>query len=140
MENTEDRIWKRKLIVAWVLSIAIMVLMYSKFLFGKSLFSMTLMTVNTLILSFPIIFIFGFQTIKSGLRGFYTFYFTMDSLIALGTILAFSTGILSFFIDVTSFAGVAGMIMTIFITGRFIENKARGKATSEIKKLLDQRR
>ena len=39
--------------------------------------------------------------------------------------------------DITSFTGVAGMIMTIFITGKYIESRARGRATSEIRKLLE---
>tara|TARA_Y100000034_G_C6890761_1_gene409695 strand:+ start:192 stop:2111 length:1920 start_codon:yes stop_codon:yes gene_type:complete len=126
-----------KLIAVWILTIQIMVIMYSKHLFGKEIVSMKAMTPLMLILSFPIIFIFGFQTIKSGLRGFFKLYFSMDSLIALGTVVAYLTGILSYFMDITSFAGVSGMIMTIFITGKYIENKARGRATSEIRKLLE---
>ena len=133
----ENKKWLIKLIGTWFLTINIMLIMYSEFFFKKEIISMKLMTPVMLVLSFPIIFIFGFKTIKSGLRGFYKLYFGMDSLIALGTLVAFSTGILSYFIDVTSFAGVSGMIMTIFITGKYIENKARGRATSEIRKLLE---
>jgi Cu+-exporting ATPase len=129
--------WLIKLIVTWILTIQIMVIMYSEHLFGRMLIPMKAMTPLMLILSFPIIFIFGFNTVKAGLSGFYRLYFSMDSLIALGTVLAYSTGILSYFMDVTSFAGVSGMIMTIFITGKFIEDKARGRATSEIRKLLE---
>ena len=133
----ENKKWLIKLIAVWILTIQIMVIMYSKHLFGKEIVSMKAMTPLMLILSFPIIFIFGFQTIKSGLRGFFKLYFSMDSLIALGTVVAYLTGILSYFMDITSFAGVSGMIMTIFITGKYIENKARGRATSEIRKLLE---
>jgi len=136
-EQDETKIWMIKLIGTWILTLQIIFLMYSKWLFGMPLFSMESMNILLLILSFPIIFIFGFSTVKSGLRGFLKLYFSMDSLIALGTILAFLTGILSFFIEVDSFAGVSGMIMTIFITGKYIESKARGKATSEIRKLLE---
>ena len=133
----ENQKWLIKLIVTWILTIQIMIIMYSEHLFGKMIIPMKAMTPAMLVLSFPIIFIFGFQTIKAGLRGFYKFYFSMDSLIALGTVVAYSTGILTYFMDITSFAGVSGMIMTIFITGKYIENKARGRATSEIRKLLE---
>jgi len=133
----ENKKWLIKLIGTWVLTTQIMVIMYSKHLFGKEIVPMNLMAPLMLILSFPIIFIFGFQTIKSGMRGFFKLYFGMDSLIALGTLVAYLTGILSFFMDITNFAGVSGMIMTIFITGKYIENKARGRATSEIRKLLE---
>ena len=129
--------WKKKLVGTWILTVAIMTIMYSKHLFGSSIVPMKWMTPIMLILSFPIIFIFGFHTVKSGITGFFKLRFTMDSLIALGTVVAYLTGILSFWIDVTSFAGVSGMIMTIFITGKFIEAKAKGRATSEIKKLLE---
>jgi Cu+-exporting ATPase len=136
-KKDETKSWLIKLIGTWILTLNIMLIMYSEHLFGKPILSMKAMTPVMIILSFPILFIFGFQTIKSGLRGFYKLYFGMDSLIALGTIVAFLTGFLSYFIDVTSFAGVSGMIMTIFITGKYIESRARGRATSEIKKLLE---
>ena len=62
-------------------------------------FEKTINMIILLVLAFPVIFIFGWPTIKGGMRGFYTFYFNMDSLIALGTIIAFLTGILSYFIN-----------------------------------------
>jgi Cu+-exporting ATPase len=136
-EDREIKKWFVKLIGAWIFTIQILLIMYSELVFGKSIVPMAFMTPLMLALSFPIIFIFGFETIKRGFRGFYKFQFTMDSLIGLGTVVAFSTGILSYFIDVTSFAGVSGMIMTIFITGRYIESRAKGRATQEIRKLLE---
>ncbi len=135
--SKKTKFWLTKLIGVWLLTIPIMFIMYSEKLIGTAIVSMDIMTPIMLILSFPIIFIFGFSTIKAGLRGFYKLYFTMDSLIALGTVIAFSTGILSFFMPIQDFSGVSGMIMTIFITGKYIEDRARGKATSEIKKLLE---
>lgn len=136
-EEKDMKSWLIKLFGVWLFTIPIILLMYSDKLFGVSFVSMEMLTQLMLILSFPIIFIFGFQTLKSGLRGFYTFYFSMDSLIALGTVVAYLTGFLSFFIAVPSYAGVSGMIMTIFITGKYIEAKAKGRASSEIKKLLE---
>jgi Cu+-exporting ATPase len=136
-KDHEMRKWLIKLIGSWLFTIQIMIIMYSEFFFKVKLIPMNLMVPLTLGLSFPIIFIFGFRTIKAGLRGFFKLYFGMDSLIALGTVVAYATGIMSFFMEITSFAGVSGMIMTIFITGKFIESKAKGRATSEIRKLLE---
>jgi len=136
-KKSEIGVWKRKLWGTWILTVLIMGIMYFEPLFGVAIVPMKWMTPLMLVLSFPILFIFGFHTIRSGIRGFVKLQFTMDSLIALGTVVAYSTGILSFFIEVTSFAGVSGMIMTIFITGKFIEAKAKGRATSEIRKLLE---
>ena len=84
-------------------------------------------------LGFPVIFLFGWDTIRSGIRGLFTFYFNMDSLISLGTIIAYITGILTFFMEINDYSGVSSMIMAIFVTGKYIEAKARGKASQEIK-------
>lgn len=136
-ESNEINKWKRKLVGVWIFTILLAVLMYFPMIFGIMIVPKILMTPLMLIFSFPILFIFGFQTIKSGIRGFIKLQFTMDSLIALGTLVAYLTGILSFFMVIEDFSGVSGMIMTIFITGKYIETKAKGKATQEIKKLLE---
>ena len=135
--DKETHKWYRKMFGSWVFTVIIMIVMYTPEITGKSLLPMGSMTPVMLILSFPILFIFGFDTLKKGLRGLYKFYFNMDSLIALGTLVAYFTGVLTFFMPITSFTGVSGMIMTIYITGKFIETKAKGRATSEIKKLLE---
>ncbi|MEK6906110.1 MAG: cation-translocating P-type ATPase, partial [Nanoarchaeota archaeon] len=135
--DSESETWRKRLVGVWIFAVIIVVLMYFNKIFDIMLLPEVLMAPVILILAFPIIFIFGFQTLKSGLRGFYKFYFSMDSLIALGTLIAYSTGILNFFIPVDNFSGISGMIMAIFITGKYIESRAKGKATSEIKKLLE---
>jgi len=137
LEEREIKSWKRKLIWAWLITAPLILIMYSHMIFKIQFFSMQTMTIILLILGFPIIFILGWQTIRSGLKGFTTFYFTMDSLIALGTTIAYITGFLSFFSSIQDYSGVSSMIMTIFITGKFIESKAKGKASQEIRKLLE---
>jgi len=136
LEEIETASWKKKLIWSWLITIPIMIIMYSGMLFDFHIVPMKYMTAVLLLLGFPVIFIIGWKTIKMGLRGFYTFYFNMDSLIALGTVVAYLTGFLSY-IGFEDYSGVSSMIMTIFITGKFIESKARGRASSEIKKLLE---
>ena len=137
IEEMELKNWKRKLIGAWTFAIPIAILMILLRIFQIGILPENLMVPISLVLGFPVIFIFGFDTIKGGLRGFYTFYFNMDSLISLGTIIAYLTGIFSYFNFVADYSGVASMIMAIFITGKFIESKAKGKASQEIKKLLE---
>ena len=136
VEEMEIKRWKRKLILAWIFTIPVALLMISS-RFGVEIFSEQLMTIFILILAFPVIFIFGFSTIKSGLRGIFTFNFNMDSLIALGTVIAYLTGIFSFFNVVQDYSGVSSMIMAFFITGRYVETLARGRASQEIRKLLE---
>lgn len=135
MEELEIRSWSRKLRWAWLLTVPIAALMLLAYT-GVDIDERIMMG-TTLGFGFFVIFVVGFRTIRDGFRGFVTGYFSMDSLIAMGTVLAYLTGIGNAFGFIESYAGVSAMIMTIFITGKFIETKARGRATQEIKKLLE---
>jgi len=137
MEDEEIKDWKMKLIGSLIFAIPILIFMVLDRIFGITLFNEEIVILSLLILGFPIVFIFGFSTIKSGFRGLFSFYFNMDSLIALGTIIAYLTGIFALFGKVADYSGISAMIMAIFIIGKYIEAKARGRATQEIKKLLE---
>ncbi len=137
VEDEEIFEWKRKLFGAWLFTIPIALLMFSERLFGISFFSMAYTTFLVLAIGFPVLFIFGWPTIRGGLRGLFTFYFNMDSLIALGTIVAYLTGVFSLFFEIQDYSGVSSMIMAFYITGKYVEAKARGRASQEIKKLLE---
>jgi Cu+-exporting ATPase len=137
IEETEIKSWKKKMLWAWLITIPLTFTMFSERLFGLKFFEPSTMTIVLLVLAFPVIFIIGWSTLKGGLKGYYTFYFSMDSLISLGTVVAYITGIMSFFINVQDYSGISAMIMTFFVTGKYIESKARGQAGQEIKKLLE---
>lgn len=137
IEDDEIRMWKRRLLGSWILTIPIAIAMLLDRLFMISILPENLMTIAIFIVAFPVIFIFGWDTIKGGMRGLFTFYFNMDSLIALGTVIAYLTGIFSLFGWVADYSGVAAMIMAFFVTGKYVEAKARGRASKEIKKLLE---
>lgn len=136
-EDTEITSWKKKLIWSWILTVPIILLMLSERIFGFSLIEMPYSIIVILVIAFPVLFIFGFETMRSGLKGLFTFYFNMDSLIALGTCVAYFTGILSFTGLVADYSGVSAMIMAFFTTGKYVESKARGRASYEIRKLLE---
>ena len=137
IEDTEIIDWRKKLIWSWILTIPIALIMLSERLLGFSFIEMPYSTILILILGFPVIFIFGWDTIRGGIRGLFTLYFNMDSLIALGTIIAYLTGIFSLNEFVQDYSGVSAMIMAFFTTGKYIEAKARGKASQEIRKLIE---
>lgn len=137
VEDSEIVSWRKKLFWSWLLTIPITIIMLSERVFGFMLIEMPLSIIVMLVLAFPVIFVFGFSTIKSGMCGLFTFYFNMDSLIALGTVVAYLTGIFFFTGYVDDYSGVAAMIMAFFTTGKYVEAKARGRASSEIMKLLE---
>ncbi|HVY01407.1 MAG TPA: copper-translocating P-type ATPase [Candidatus Nanoarchaeia archaeon] len=137
IEALETLNWRRKLIFSWLFTFPIVILMLSERLFDVMLVPEKYSLYVLLILSFPVIFIFGGQTIQAGLRGISTFYFNMDSLISLGTLVAYLTGVFSIFTQIQDYSGVSAMIMAFFITGKYVETLARGRASKEIKKLLE---
>src|SRR3990167_5683256 len=137
VDDAEIQGWRKKLIWSWIFTIPIALLMILDRIAGIEVLPEDIMTIAILLLGLPVIFIFGWQTIKGGIRGLFTFYFNMDSLIALGTIIAYLTGIFYFTKVVQDYSGVAAMIMAFFTTGKYVEAKARGRASQEIKKLLE---
>ena len=84
----------------------------------------------------------GRGTMHAGFRALTHRTPTMDTLIALGTTVSLASGVLAIlgvfgWIPRTfSYAGVAGMIMAIHLTGRWIEATAKGRASSAIRRLL----
>ncbi len=136
-QDLEIKTWKNKLISSWIITIPIIFLMYSEMIFGFKIFQTSVSSLFILVFAFPIIFVLGFSTLKSGLKGFTSLYFNMDSLISLGTVVAYLTGIVQFFYPIQNYSGISAMVMTIFVTGKYIESRARGRAGQEIKKLLE---
>ena len=70
IEGDEVFSWKKKMIWSWLITIPIALIMFSERVFGLILFGQNLMTIVLLILSFPVIFIIGFGTLKGGFRSF----------------------------------------------------------------------
>ncbi|MGI6597082.1 MAG: heavy metal translocating P-type ATPase [bacterium] len=87
-------------------------------------------------LAAPVVFWVGRNTLRSGIRSLFHGSANMDSLIALGSLAAFATGPAVFFTAIENYAGTSAMIMSFHLTGRYIENKAKGRASQAIKKLL----
>jgi Cu+-exporting ATPase len=85
----------------------------------------------------------GYETLRSALISSRNLTPNMDVLIALGTTASLITGLVSLGhmlgliqSEFYSFAGIAAMIMAFHLTGRYIEAKARGRASDAITKLL----
>ena len=129
MQKAKKRMW-----IAWgfAIPIAIIGLIFERLLGLQNFFVMVL----PLILAFPILFIVGYPTLRSAFKSVKYLSFNMDVLISLGTLIAFLTGILRFLMPIEDYSGIGGMIMAFFLTGRYVEAKARGRASLAIKKLL----
>merc|ERR1719238_2521918 len=62
----------------------------------------------------------------------------MDSLIGIGSLAAYSTGVLRVFgVEIGDFTSVGAMIVAINFIGNYIKVKATGRASSAIQQLLE---
>jgi len=133
---------KKKALLAWGLTIPIIVWMIPEMFFGLMIGGEVAFNVGMVILAMPILFYAGRETYSSAIRSFINLSPNMDALIMLGTLSAFSTGVVAslhqfgYAPNILNYGGVAGMIMAFHLTGRYIENRAKGRASQAIKKLM----
>ena len=124
--------------VAWVLTIPIMIWMLPEMIWGIFWPSEMIMHLGMILLALPVLAGVGRRTYVSGIRALRHGYANMDTLITLGTGVSFLTGPLSFLMHgVVNYAGVSAMIMAFHLTGRWVEESAKGRASQAIRKLLE---
>ncbi|MCK8825993.1 heavy metal translocating P-type ATPase [Fuchsiella alkaliacetigena] len=138
-EDKEEKMMKEafnKVIFAFIFTIPVFILMFGNLAGLRPPIPMTIQKVIEGVLAFPVVFIIGSTTYKSALKSLKHGVANMDVLIFLGTLAAYSYGIASFFFDIYAFFGLAAGIMSFHILGRYLEARAKGKASQAIKKLL----
>ena len=123
--------------LAWIFTLPAMIWMSVHMAVGVAWPSLEAMDLGIFILSSVVCFFPGRGTITSAWKSAIHFAPNMDVLIALGSLAALSTGIIKSYVDIHSFAGIAGMIMSFHLTGRYIETKARGRSSEAIQKLMN---
>lgn len=90
-------------------------------------------------LAFPVIIVAGFETHRSTLRSVRRGTANMDVLITLGSVPAYILGLVSLVIPMQSFIEMGSTIVAFHLLGRYLERKARGRASQAIRKLLELR-
>ena len=123
--------------LAWIFTLPAMIWMSIHMAAGVAWPSLEAMDLGIFILSSVVCFFPGRGTMTSAWKSAIHFAPNMDVLIALGSLAALSTGIIKSYVDIHSFAGIAGMIMSFHLTGRYIETKARGRSSEAIQKLMN---
>jgi len=89
------------------------------------------------ILAFPVVFLFGgWATHVSAWRSLTNRTANMDVLISMGSLPPFIIGLVGFVYPMTTFTEMAATIITFHLLGRYLENRAKGKASQAIRKLL----
>jgi len=122
---------------AWLFTLPIMLIMAGSWAFGSPWPNRFLHQLLMLILASPVVFVVGGETLAGAAAAIARRVPNMDVLIALGTLAAYSTGVFALFSSLTSFAGIAAMIMAFHMTGRYLEARAKGRASEAIRKLIE---
>ena len=142
-EDQEDQTEKKmrlatfRMRVAWSFTGPIILWMFLEMFFGIVWPNEFIFNLGTILLALPVLFWVGRGTYRGGYAAVRHGQPNMDTLIALGTGASLLTGPASFFFPVANYAGVAGMIMAFHLTGRYVEETAKGRASQAIRKLLE---
>ena len=133
---------RARAVLAWLLVVPVVGWMVPEMLLGLMWPSPLIFHVGMVALAAPVLFFAGAPTLRAGLRAGVRLAPTMDTLIALGTLASFVTGLAAVAGQaaggpaILNYAGVSAMIMTFHLTGRLIETAAKGRASRAIKRLM----
>jgi heavy metal translocating P-type ATPase len=129
-EDAEERAWLHRVLVAWPLGLAVFVLMVLYMDETWARWTAAALTV-------PIEFWAGWPFLRTAALRARRLEANMDSLIALGTLAAFGFSVWRVFAGGDLYFDTAALIIAFVLLGRYLEARARGKASSAIRALLE---
>jgi Cu+-exporting ATPase len=135
--EVEIRRLKISVILGVILSVPIVFLTYVRLQIPMDVNNYILLTLDT-----PIQFVFGWRFYRGTYDAIRNRMGNMDTLIALGTSAAWAySAAVTFFPSFSPFSGVyfdtAAVIVTLVLTGRFLEHTSKGRASEAVRKLMD---
>ncbi len=144
MDEDERRMTdaRNRMVWVWVMTAPIILWMIPEMFFHVKWPNDLTFDLGMLVLAAPALFWKGWPTMISAFESARRRVPNMDVLIAMGTLSAFSSGFVTVLHDIglaprlLNYAGVSAMIMAFHLTGRYIESKARGRASQAIQRLL----
>ncbi|MDW7754535.1 MAG: heavy metal translocating P-type ATPase [Brevefilum sp.] len=123
--------------IAWGFTVPIILWMFAEMFSGIAWPNHTIFSLGMIVLALPVLFWVGWRTFRGAWAAVSHGHANMDTLIALGTGVSLLTGPASFFTPVANYAGVAAMITAFHLTGRYVEETAKGRASQAIRKLIE---
>ena len=136
---------KRRLLVAWLLSPFIFVLSMEKLFPFVSRIPLETRHLVLFFLATPVEFYAGWEFLRGALKGLRHRTADMNTLVSLGTLSAYLySTVVTFFPEVFRGAGLplhvyydsAAMIIAFVLLGRYLEVRARGRASEAVRRLL----
>lgn len=128
---------KRLFTFALIPEAIIMILMVLHYMIlGEDVFGSIRYNAVIAALGLPIVFVFGWATHKASWRAIRHGRANMDVLISIGSIPPYLMGLTVFVFPAAAFIEMATTIVTFHLLGRFLEVRAKGRASQAIKKLV----
>ncbi len=124
---------RKKVFISMSISVVMMTLM----LIHMFLYQIPLYTLIVAIMGFPVVFILGRQVHIGSMKSLRSGHPNMDVLVTLGSVPPYLIGLLGLFLPIQTFIEMATTIMTFHLLGKFLEARAKGKASEAIKKLVE---
>ena len=129
----EREIRKQKLFLFFSIALSVPAAVISMFLMDFPNKAITLFLIST-----PVQFIAGWQFYVGAYKALKNKSSNMDTLIAIGTSTAYFYSVANtFFIEGDLYYEISALLITFVILGKFLEAKAKGKASEAIKKLMN---
>ncbi|MEJ7893072.1 MAG: heavy metal translocating P-type ATPase [Solirubrobacteraceae bacterium] len=129
-EAAERTAWLRRVVLAWPLGILVLVLSFTVMEEEWGRWAM-------FVLSAPVQFVAGWPFLRTAVERARTGGANMDTLIAIGTLAAFIYSTAALFLGGDLYFDTAALIIAFICLGRFFEARAKGRASSAIRKLLE---
>jgi copper-transporting P-type ATPase V len=129
-DAAEARAWLRRVLLSWPLALGVMVLTFG---FGEDDWARW----AALVLAAPVQFVAGWPILDSGLARARKLSANMDTLIAMGTLTAFFYSVYELLAGGDLYFETAALLIAFILLGRYFEARARSRASSAIRKLLE---
>ncbi len=126
----ETRAWFRRVVVAWPLAIAVLVLMIGYMDEQWARWTAAALTV-------PVQFWAGWPFLRSAAVRARHLAASMDTLVAMGTLAAFGLSSARLVMGGDLYFDTAALIIAFLVLGRFFESRARHRASSAIRGLIE---
>ncbi|KAB3535778.1 copper-translocating P-type ATPase [Alkaliphilus pronyensis] len=123
---------KKTMIISGLLTAAIMALMVIHMFISPIPGYLTIVA----ILGLPIIFGTGLKVHKASFKALKNKSPNMDVLVSLGSLPPYLIGLMGFFFPIQTFIEMATTIMSFHLIGKYLEVRAKGRASQAIRKLI----
>jgi copper-transporting P-type ATPase V len=129
-DRREERAWLRRVWVAWPLSAVVMLL-------STVAMDADWARVTAFVLATPVQFWAGWPFLVGAARRARRLSADMDTLIALGTLTAYGYSVWALFAGEDLYFDTAALIVSFLLLGKYLETRARGRASEAMKRLLE---